>query len=217
MPPIRGASFIFTDNAYNTHMDQSHTNFDFIMNSGTGPKKSLLQANSPKQRAIFVVIAVILLIILFVVGNALLSASSNAQNNKILDLAAYQSQLKSVIAIGAEKSRDENLRNKAITAKFTLESDYLATTTIIKNRGLKIPGDFTTRYSTASLVTQLEEADKQNNFDAEYGVMYTEKLGNYKAKLSEIYSGLAVNDQQTVAQFHTNVRLLLGESLTEGQ
>lgn len=192
-------------------MDPSQQNYDFIMNPGHSPKQSLLNGASMKQRIIAVGILIVIVIILFSVGSSFLNSSANAGNDKIIDLAAYQSQLKSVIALGADKSRDSSLKNKAITAKYALESDYQTTANIIKKRGLKLPGDFATRYNTAALVQQLEAADKANNFDAEYSTMYTEKLGNYKTKLAEIYQGVAAPDQPTIKKFNENAKLLLGE------
>jgi len=188
-------------------------NYDFIMSSGQSPKRSLLSGSSTKGRAIIFFGGLAFVIVLFVVVGNVLGASGKQASNNITDLAAYQSELKRIIAIGAEKSRDSNLRSKAVTAKYVLESDYQSTVKLMRGRGIKAPKDFTTRYSSKTLDTQLDDADKSNNFDAEYQAIYTEKLTNYKTKMSSIYPTLSASEQAVVKQQNNNAKILLGEPL----
>ena len=196
-----------------TSMGPSGTepNYDFIMNSSKSSKKSLLPNGSMKQRIITVGAVTALLIVVAMIASNLLSAAANKGSSQLIDLAAYQTALKTIIAVGADKSRDATLKNNATTAKYTLESDYQQLTKIIKSRGIKIPKDFATRYNTTTLTTQLDEADKANRFDEEFTEVYKDKLTNYKTKLSETYYAIGDTDKTVILNLNSNVKVLLGE------
>lgn len=193
--------------------DQPKPNYDFITSVGKPPKRSFLTGNSKKQRIIIFLGGItILIIVTLIIGSVIGAANSKAGNN-LIDLAAYQNELSRVIGIGATKSREAGLKNKAITAKYVLNSDYQLSARMIKARKIKIPKDFATRYSSTVTDKLLEDAEKANDFDAQYQAIYTEKLTNYKAKLAEIYPTLSPAEQVIIKQQNTDAKILLGESI----
>jgi hypothetical protein len=134
-------------------------------------------------------------------------------NNTVIDLIAYQSELKRIIALGVDKSRDSTTKNKAITATYTLESDYQQTVKIINARHLKPTKSALAKYTGKETDTLLDAADKANNFDEKYNQIYLEKLTKYKAKLAEVFPELKPNEQVIIKSQNNNVKVLLGDPL----
>jgi hypothetical protein len=193
--------------------DQQQPNYDFIMNTSKGSKGMRGGAASKKQRIIVVIGGLLLVIILGIIASNVISATTGKASKAIIDLAAYQTELKRVIALGNEKTKDSTLRNNSLIATYTLESDYQQTVKIMKARGIKAPKDVATRYSNPKIDASLDTADKSNSFDAKYGEIYTQKLTNYKAKLSEVYPLLAPKEQAYIKAQNNHVKLLLGEKV----
>lgn len=186
-------------------------NFDFIMNPNKSSKRSMLPNGSMKQRIITVGgIGAILIVVVIIAANVL-GSLANKGSGQLIDLAAYQSALKSIVAIGAEKGRDATIKNKATTAKFALESDYQQLVGVLKTKGVKTPKDFATRYNTATVTKQLDDAEKANRFDEEFTQVFNEKLATYKTKLSQTYQAVSGSDKQLILNQNNNVKVLLGE------
>jgi len=193
-------------------MDQQ-PNYDFIMNSSK-PKGAGLTMASKKQRILVVIGGAIGLLVATLIIGGLLGSSANKSNNQLLDLVAYQSELKRVIALGTTRARSADTLNKAITASYTLDSDYQRSVSMVKARGIAAPKDLTARYAGKSSDTALDDAEKANAFDQKYEELYKEKLTNYKAKLSEVYQSLNPGEQVIVKSQSDNAKILLGESTT---
>ena len=186
-------------------------NFDFIMNPGKGSRGGGANGSTKMKRIIVFLGGVVLLIILIMIGTSVIKANAGKASKSVVDLAAYQTELKRVIALGNDKTRDSTLHNKSLTASYTLESDYQLTVKMISARGIKPPKDLASRYAGKQSDQLLETADKANTFDAKYAEIYKEKLTKYKAKLSEIYPLLAPAEQKIVKQQSDHAKLLLGE------
>jgi hypothetical protein len=152
-----------------------------------------------------------ILIVVVVVGSAIIGNLGGKSNDQVLDLVAYQSELKRVIALGTDKARSSATKNKALTASLTLESDYQQTVKIVNSRKIKTPKNLTARYAGTQSDQALDTADKANNFDAKYDEIYTEKLTKYKAKLAEIYPSLTPAEKNIIKKSSDNAKLLLGE------
>jgi flagellar basal body-associated protein FliL len=194
---------------------QPQPNYDFILNSQKQNGRGAM--SSRKQRIIFVLVTVIVVLVTTIIIGNVVSSASNKTNNQVLDLVAYQAELKRVIGLGNERARSSATKNKALTASLTLESDYKKTVTIINSRKVKIPKDLFVKYSGTQTDQTLDVAEKSNAFDSTYEELYTEKLTNYRAKLVEIYPSLKPAEQAVIKKQSDNVKLLLGEPLTSEQ
>lgn len=187
-------------------------NFDFIMNPGKGSRGMGANGSSKIKRIVVFLGGVVLLLILITIGSSVIKANAGKAGKSVVDLAAYQTELKRVIALGNDKTRDSALHNKSLTATYALESDYQLTIKMIGARGIKPPKDLATRYAGKQSDQLLETADKSNTFDTKYAEIYKEKLTKYKAKLSEIYPLLQPAEQNIIKQQSDHAKLLLGES-----
>jgi hypothetical protein len=193
---------------------QNQPNFDFIINPET-QKGSGRLLNSKKQRIITVVVGIVVLLVVTMVASTVIKSISGKSNDQVLDLVAFQSELKRVIALGNDRSRSADTKNKALTATYTLESDYQQTLKIMNSRSIKAPKDLTARYAGNQSDQALDAAEKANNFDAKYEEIYAEKLTKYKAKLSEVYPSLKPAEQAIVKKQSDNAKALLGETTAE--
>jgi hypothetical protein len=194
-------------------MDQQ-PNFDFIMNPGKQRNPRAIM-NSKKQRIIVVGVGIALLLVITIIVSGILSSAANKSSNQVLDLIAYQSELKRVIALGNEKARSTSTKNKSLTASYTLETHYQQTSGMIAARGIKPPKDLLGRYVGSQTDVALDAASKANNFDEKYEAIYAEKLTKYRAKLTEIYPSLNKNEQIKLVKFSDDTKLLLGEATEE--
>ncbi len=191
--------------------------FDFIMSSSKPRRQNLLAGNSPKQRAIVFGGGFVIAIALFMLANYFLNAGNRAASEKLIDLAAYQVILRDILAIGGEKARDSTIKNNAITARYTLDTDAKATSKLIEERGSKLPKNFSAKYASPTLITQLEESEKANSFDTEYTKVYNEKLASYRQKLVDIYPSLNDKEKAVIKGQSDHVKILLGLPLEEDQ
>lgn len=194
-------------------MDSSQPNFDFIMNPSKGSNHGG-SISSKKQRIIIFAGGIVLVLIATIIISSLISANTGKAGKAIVDLAAYQTELKRVIGLGNDKTRDATLHNKSITASYTLESDYQQTVKMLNARKIKPGKDFATKYAGQQTDQLLDAADKSNNFDAKYEEVFKEKLTKYKAKLAEVYPLLAPNEKQAIKSQSDHVKILLGEPTT---
>ena len=188
-------------------------NFDFIMNPDKG-KSSGLSASSKKQRIIIFAAGVLLLLILTIVVSSIISANTGKASKAILDLGAYQTELKRVIGLGNDKVRDPELHNKSLTASYTLESDYQLTVSMINARGIQPSKDFATKYAGTQSDVLLDAAEKSNTYDTVYQDIYKEKLTKYKAKLAATYQLVSASEKTVIKQQSDHVKTLLGEETT---
>lgn len=192
-------------------MNSDHPNFDFIMNPGK--QGAGYGADAKKRRIITVLVGVVIILTLTLIVGKVISSTANKSNEQLMDLVAYQAELKRVIGLGVEKSRSSTTKNKAITATYTLESDYQQTAGIIRAKGIKTPKNLTARYAGGTSDQELDTADKANAFDAKYEELYKQKLTNYKVKLADIYPNLSPSEQAIIKKQNENAKLLLGEPL----
>jgi hypothetical protein len=187
--------------------------YGFIMDTGHAPKKGPLNLGSTKARIIAILGMGVGVIIVVVIGASIISALTNKSSKAVVDLLAYQSELKRVVALGIDKSRDSTTKNKAVTASFTLENDYQRTVKIVNSRRLKPSKVDLAKYSGTVTDKELDAADKANKFDDKYNEIYKEKLTKYRAKLSEVYPTLNPAEQKIIKTSSNNAKVLLGEPL----
>jgi len=193
-------------------MNPNTPDYNFIMNPETQKGSGRLM-NSKKKRIISVVVGILALLLVTIVLGSIIKSASGKSNNQVLDLIAFQSELKRVIALGNDRSRSSATKNKALTATYTLESDYQQSVKIMNSRGIKAPKDLTARYAGNQSDQALDTADKANAFDEKYEEIYAEKLAKYKTKLSEVYPSLKPAEQAIVKKQSDNAKILLGEQL----
>lgn len=193
--------------------EKTQPNYDFIMNSGKTKKRFSFSGESKKQRIIVLLGGIVAVIVIMIIASSLLGASSKKSNENIVDLVSYQAELKRVIGLGTDRSRDVSLKNKAITAKFVLDSDNRISLNMMNARGIKAPKNLATRYSGTATDTLLDNAYKTNDFDAQYEAVYKEKLTNYKTKLADIYPTLNSKEQAIIKLQNQNAKILLGEPI----
>jgi hypothetical protein len=197
-------------------MNPNGPNFDFIMNSPK-QKSGRLAMDSKKKRIMVVGIGAVTVLIVVLVLKAIIGNVGGKSNNQVLDLAAYQYELKRVISLGNERARSSGTKNKALTASYTLESDYKLTVKIVNSRGIKPPKELTARYAGSQNDQALDAAEKANNFDTKYEEIYKEKLTNYKTKLAEIYPSLTPAEQALIKKQNDHAKLLLGEQIAAAE
>lgn len=184
-------------------------NYDFIMN----PTKSRApKSSSMKQRIIVVAVSAIILMVAVLIANALLSSGTKNASNSLIDLIAYQSELKRIITTGVEDSRSIEIQNKAVTASNVLETHLKDSQAMLRNRRVALPKDISSRYASPEIDKQLEDAKKANQFDSVYSAVYSEKLLNYQTKLRESFPALSAPEQEKLRGANESVKILLGQN-----
>ncbi len=183
-------------------------NYDFILQSPQKPQRSFTP--SGKTGRIITVGGMALVgFILIMVFSSIMSAAGNQASNDLQDLAAYQTELRRVISLGKDRTRDSDLHIKALTASYSLQSQYQTSVGLLKIRKTKLNTKQLSKYNGKSSDTALDAAEKANNFDQVYADLYTEKLTNYQTKLASIYPHLGPNEQKQLKAMNEGVKALL--------
>ena len=92
---------------------QDQNDFNFIMNSnqgGSGP--AVLQ--DPKKRIIISVLFVSVVLLLVVVAFAVFTSLTKKDNSPIIDVAAYQTELVRISALGLKECYRSKRQNKSV-------------------------------------------------------------------------------------------------------
>lgn len=165
--------------------------------------------DNQKRRIIVVVLGVLGLFIVAMLFINIVSSGSRTGRSELIDLAAYQSELARVAAIGVEEGVSAEVRGRAAIVSFSIRTDAGQTRKLMAAIGAKASDEQLLAYRSNTIDTQFQEAANANNFDNVYSEVLDEKLNNYKGKIVEVFNIQTNEDvRANLRQFKTNADIL---------
>lgn len=190
--------------------ENSQDPYGFITNSEE--RSSIRQinfGNTPQQRMIIVGAGMIILIIAFFFLFSLFSRSSNAQKDRLINLAQTQAEIIRVAELADDESSSLDTKALAINTKYTLQSDLEETKESLAKRGVEVEDKSLGLKRDESTDKALEEAAINNQFDEKFAETIQEQLEDYRTMVKEVYQGAADSEKQAVKQNYDDIALLL--------
>lgn len=175
--------------------------FDFILNGHQKPKKGLIpKGNSPKQRIIMVILGLLAVLTLFAIIFALIFSSGGGNKEDMLGLAQTQTELVRISASGAEDSRDAVTQGFAQNIAAVITTSQLETTEWLTKNGVKFKEKDLALAKDEKVDAALNSALQAGRFDQELVKVLERMLAEYKAELSQAFSGTSSKSQKTLLQ-----------------
>lgn len=191
-------------------MVMTEANYDFIMNPGQKPGKSLLPGgNGMQQRIIVAAGGLVLLVVIALIVMSLLSSGGKEDRAQLVKIAQTQAEIIRVSQLGNERARQAASKNLAITTDLSLRSDQAELTAALAKQGIKISEADLVGGKNTKTDTALTAAEQSNQFDTVFAQTLRAQLTNYQKQLSQAYEAATSKALKTVLekQFNNAVRL----------
>jgi len=183
--------------------------YNFIMDNSRPAKKSLIpKGNSLLQRIlIFTVLAGLLITIGVAVFSFIFSGSDNT--DKLVNIAAQQTELARVAAIGEKEAVGVDAKNLASTVSLSLISGQQQLVEVIKKQGRKIKPEELNAAKDTKTDQQLTAAGQSNRFDETFTEIMQTGLVNYQKDLNEAYNASnSRTEKLALENLYNQVKLL---------
>ena len=169
-------------------MPPNQNPYDFINDSSSSPKKSLLSGGDTKTRVIQVAIFASIILVLLIIFYSLVFGNKTSAGELLLKPAAQQTDLIAITEIGSEKVRDGNKNQLMNTANIILQSQNAQTLAIIKKSGVKAGQKELAIYKDPKFKDVLDEAEASGKFEETFLGIYQNRLDQYAIALKAAYA-----------------------------
>ena len=188
--------------------------YNFIMSGGRPVKKSALGGLLPRgtstlQRVlIFIIIAGVLITIAALVFSFIFGGKTS-NTDKLVGIAAQQTELARVAAIGEKEAVGVDAKNLASTVSLSLISGQQQLLEVIKAQGHKIKPQELSAAKDEKTDQQLTAAGQSNRFDETFTEVMQAGLSNYQKDLNEAYNASSSKtEKQALENLYNQVKLL---------
>lgn len=179
--------------------------YDFLNNSTSQPKRSLLPTNLSFRHKLLAIggVAVIVMIIIAIVSSLFLKGGAGTVE-QMRALAIEQNELIRVADIGTEKARSSSTLNLATTTKSTLISDQRVTIAYVTSQKQKLPAKELVTGKNTKTDDLLRRAEQANQFDEVFTKELQTELKKYQANVKKAYDEASSKKAKTVLSDNYN-------------
>jgi hypothetical protein len=190
----------------------AQNNYDFILNAGQKPKKSLLPSgNSTLQRiAVIGGLAAVALIMIIVLVS--LMHSSGEDKTVFLKTLRDQSEINRIATVGVTKATGPAAKNIAVSAAATTQSDQKILTDTLQKHGIKYKAN-QLQSKNAETDSRLETALAAATYDQTLLEILDEQLTAYQTDLQQAHDKTKSQSIQSALNFSYNNAKLLREQI----
>lgn len=185
-------------------------NYDFIMNPGKPPRKSLFSGgnSSPAVRLLLIVGAVA--IIIFILGILLVILRGGSSNQSaMLSVLQDQDELTHLSTAGTQSSGTQTNKNVSATLSIVMPSEQTTLLNYLSQGGYKPNSKQLALKESAALDTQLQTAQSSSTFDTVYASALEQQLTTYMRDLNTAYKDAGNQTRQVIKARYDNAQLLL--------
>lgn len=191
--------------------------YDFIMQNPQRPRRQINFGNSPKQRAIIVVVGLILLIFLISFANSFLNRGSKAHSERLTDVVKAQQEIVRVSTLAAKDAKDPKTRDYALNTKYSIQTSQNDVKGLLSKRGVnakKLNKPLASSKNTKNDDT-LKEGELNNRYDETYKALTNKQLSDYQKVLSAAFeSSNAAEKKALTSSFDNAKKLQVKETAT---
>jgi hypothetical protein len=189
-------------------MQPNQNPYDFL--NTPAPKRGFSGATTQKGRILQVAIAATILLIIFGVIFSFVFSGNSGPKKPLLELNAAQADIIAITKDGESNVRDSSLKPAAIMVRYTVTSQDTDTKKILTSYGVsKNVSKQAKAYQDTTYVSQLKKSLENNTYDSTYQKLLADKLGVYRAKLTNAYNAVKSTKQKTqLSDFYNQLELL---------
>jgi hypothetical protein len=188
-----------------------HNPYDFITNPKIPVKKmkATFSGGSSTQKRIAIVIAlVIVLLTAFIVINSIISNSKKGNFPQMLIVVEDQSELSHITSQAQAQATNQVTKNVSATIQITINSAQSELTAIIAKNGHKISTAMAAAGHSASIDTQLKNANDISNFDPVYLQVLQQTINKYQQDIKNAAPGATKNERTILVNDYNGANLL---------
>ncbi len=167
----------------NTPAPESPGQYDFILNSQSAPKRSILQnmGGSKKQRILVFAVGGALLLLLVILLWSLLFGGK--KEPALLEIAQTQSELMRVSQLGGQKASSSSAKALAVNTELTITSQQKTILEQLKKQKQKTNAKVLAAKKNSKTDEVLSQASTNNRFDEVFAQTIQSELVDYQKLL----------------------------------
>lgn len=192
--------------------------YDFLTNPPPAKKTPLdfgTGKNSTLMRGVVIGVLVLVLIIIFIAGFSFLNKSSNAQSERLIEIAQAQTEIVRISDSSKEKLKDKNLINKSISVKVTVQSQKNEVVSALSKRGKKVKDADLKTSQNSKNDSLLLEGEQNGRFDTTFDELLNKQLSDYQSLLEAAYDGGNKTEKELVESAFKQMELLNGKTASQ--
>lgn len=215
MPPNQAPS----PGQQNPYQQSPQDPYAFIMNNEP-PKKGNgfnFSNNSMAVRIAVVVFGLMLLIIAFTVINSFISRSSNAQTDRLIEVAQAQTEIMRVSRIAEDDASDLKTRTYAYNVSLSTDSSLRQVKSLLQKRGKNEKSLAKTLGAGKNAKTDaaLEEAKKNNRFDDTFLALMNNEIVDYQKLIQAAYESGNNTEKKTLTTSFESTKYLVAKTTAD--
>ncbi len=188
--------------------------YDFILNQGQKPKRSL-GGSSKQVRIIMVAVGFFALLVGILVVFSIISSAGKGSTDNLVKLAQQQTEIARVAAIGVEKGGSSDTKNLAITTQLSLKTSAANTIALLSKQGHKVKEQTLALAQNSQTDTQLDSAAASNTFDETFTKLIKAQLASYRTTLQNDFNATSkTSERQLLQDSFNSVVIILNEQKT---
>lgn len=187
--------------------------YGFILNPEKPPKPPLkiFGGNAMIQRAVIVGMGVLLLIIITVFGLSFLNKASNAQAQRLVEIAQTQTEILRVSETTQSKITDSGLAKISILNQLTTRTALKDISDALAKRGQKVNEKLLAKGQNPGNDQVLTEAEQNSTYNQAYRALLSQQLDNYLLQIEAAHSSGSAKEKEMLASIYEQVRVIKDE------
>lgn len=196
-------------------MQPNQNPYDFL--NTPAPKRGFSGATTQKGRIIQVAVAAGILLVIFGIIFSFIFSGNSGPKKPLLEVTAAQADIIAITKDGDINLRDSTLQSDGTMIRYTVTSQSADTKKILVAYGVgKDASKQAKTYQDTIYVAQLKKALENNAYDSTYQKLLADKLGVYRAKLTNAYNAVSSTNQKTqLSNFYNQIELLAPSSVAK--
>jgi hypothetical protein len=187
--------------------------YDFILNPQKPPKQPLkiFKGNGMVQRAVIVGAGLVFLIVSIVFIMSFLNRTSNAQAQKLIELAQTQQEILRVAETADDKINDSELNRTRLITLITTRSAIKDTAEALGKRGKKADEKLIAKGQNPNNDKILTDAEQNSRFTEAYEALFKQQLDSYLLQIKSVHDSGSASEKESLAALYEQVQILKEE------
>lgn len=180
------------------------------MNQNTKPK-GVFASGDKKQRIVLVVVGAVVLLLIGIILFSVLNAGNKSTSELLAPVAAAQTDIIDITAIGAKEARDTALINKTASVNLVVTTQNNGINSYLGKDAKKLIAP----YQNSEYKKELEDAKNSGSFDKEYTAILSNRLDLYRQELVTAYNKAPTTKlKKELESYYSQIGVLIGEQTT---
>lgn len=146
-------------------MDANHDQYDFILNPQQSKKPAGMQFQSGKNKILIIVGFLAGLTLVLVIGFSVITSLGKPNNQNLITIQAYQTEIKRVITLASKDIKDLSLKYRVATMQSVVASDQKQISDLTTKRKVEITKLDLGAKKDGDIDTALNAAKQDGTFD----------------------------------------------------